>query len=137
MKKSTKLLLVFIPILIVAVIIAIAVANNVRKTDGSLRTVSSKSELLKLTESQQLTSEKEKEMLYQLGPLYFIMKVVSGELFRNNRYYPPVYETYETDTSKGGIPIPYASGSVPSGMQSTTRLYKSQHLIMASISFPS
>ena len=56
MKKSTKLLLVFIPILIVAVIIAIAVANNVRKTDGSLRTVSSKSELLKLTESQQLTS---------------------------------------------------------------------------------
>lgn len=120
MKKGTKLLLVFIPILIVAVIIAIAVANNVRKTDGSLRTVSSKSELLKLTESQQLTSEKEKEMLYQLGPLYFIMKVVSGELFRNNRYYPPVYETYETDTSKGGIPIPYASGSVPSGMQSSS-----------------
>lgn len=120
MKKGTKLLLVFIPILIVAVIIAIAVANNVRKTDGSLRTVSSKSELLKLTESQQLTSEKEKEMLYQLGPLYFIMKVVSGELFRNNRYYPPVYETYETDTSKGGIPIPYAAGSVPSGMQSSS-----------------
>ena len=42
MKKGTKLLLVFIPILIIAVIIAIAVANNVRKTDGSLRTVSSK-----------------------------------------------------------------------------------------------
>ena len=128
MKKGTKLLLVFIPILIVAVIIAIAVANNVRKTDGSLirktdgslRTVSSKSELLKLTESQKLTSEKEKEMLYQLGPLYFIMQVVSGELFRNNRYYPPVYETYETDTSKGGIPIPYAAGSVPSGMQSSS-----------------
>ena len=117
MKKGTKLLLVFIPILIVAVIIAIAVANNVRKTDGSLRTVSSKSELLKLTESQKLTSEKEKEMLYQLGPLYFIMQVVSGELFRNNRYYPPVYETYE-DTSKGGMPT--AQGSVPSGMQNSS-----------------
>ena len=116
MKKSTKLLLVFIPIVIIAVIIAVVVTNNVRKTDGSLRTVSSKSELLKLTEYKN-TSEKEKEMLYQLGPLYFIMKVVSGELFRNNRYYPPVYETYE-DTSKGGMPT--AQGSVPSGMQNSS-----------------
>ena len=95
MKKSTKLLLVFIPILIVAVIIAVAVANNARKTDGSLRTVSSKSEILKLTENKS-TSDKEKEMLYQLGPLYFVTKVIAGPLFDRYYYTDPVYDTYKT-----------------------------------------
>lgn len=120
MKKSTKLLLVFIPILIVALIIAIAFTNSIRKTDGSLRSITSKSELLKLTESKS-TSEKEKEMLYQLGPLYFLMKLVSGDLFNRRNYY---YDDYTVETNikqestSGGIPMPSASGSVPSGMQS-------------------
>ncbi len=120
MKKSTKLLLVFIPILIVALIIAIAFTNSIRKTDGSLRSITSKSELLKLTEYKK-TSEKEKEMLYQLGPLYFLMKLVSGDLFNRYNYY---YDDYTVETNvkqestSGGIPMPSASGSVPSGMQS-------------------
>lgn len=121
MKKGTKLLLVFIPILIVALIIAIAFTNSIRKTDGSLRSVTSKSELLKLTEYKS-TSTKEKEMLYQLGPLYFLMKVVSGELFRSYNYYDDyTVNQSTTDTYKstnGGLSIPSASGSVPSGMQS-------------------
>ena len=118
MKKSTKLLLVFIPILIVALIIAIAFTNSIRKTDGSLRSITSKSELLKLTESKR-TSEKEKEMLYQLGPLYFLMKLVSGDLFNRYNYY---YDDYMVDTNvkqestSGGLSIPSASGRVPEGM---------------------
>ena len=95
MKKSTKLLLVFIPIILIAVIIAIALTNNARKTDGSLRTVSSKSEILKLTQNKS-TSDKEKEMLYQLGPLYFVTKVIAGTLFDRYYYTNPVYDTYKT-----------------------------------------
>ena len=114
MKKSTKLLLVFIPIILIAVIIAIALTNNAKTNDDTLRTVSSKSEILKLTESKS-TSKSERDMLYQLGPLYLITSILSGHepsmLLGRYRYYDPVYDmngssSYKTEDAL--MPIPTA-----------------------------
>jgi uncharacterized secreted protein with C-terminal beta-propeller domain len=124
MKKSTKLLLVFIPIVIIAVIIAIVIANNAKTNDDTLRTVKSKSEILKLTESKS-TTRKERDMLYQLGPLYLITSILSGQepslLLGRYKYYSPVYDyninqSYKTEDAL----MPSATGSVPSGMQSSS-----------------
>ena len=124
MKKSTKLLLVFIPIVIIAVIIAIVIANNAKTNDDTLRTVKSKSEILKLTESKS-TTRKERDMLYQLGPLYLVTSILSGQepslLLGRYRYYSPVYDyninqSYKTEDAS----MPTAQGSVPSGMQNSS-----------------
>ena len=124
MKKSTKLLLVFIPIVIIAVIIAIVIANNAKTNDDTLRTVKSKSEILKLTESKS-TTKSEREMMYQLGPLYLVTSILSGQepslLLGRYRYYSPVYDyninqSYKTEDAL----MPSASGSVPSGMQNSS-----------------
>ena len=124
MKKSTKLLLVFIPIVIIAVIIAIVIANNAKTNDDTLRTVKSKSEILKLTESKS-TTKSEREMMYQLGPLYLVTSILSGQepslLLGRYRYYSPVYDyninqSYKTEDAS----MPTAQGSVPSGMQNSS-----------------
>ena len=127
MKKSTKLLLVFIPVLIIVAIIIAIVAQSLNTKDGKLKSVSTKEQIIKLSQSNSsMTNEKQKGLMYQIGPLVMVTALLNRQnpfdVLTPTKYTDPVYSTenpsLDTSKSTGGMKIPSASGAVPEGMQS-------------------